>query len=347
MPKFYDDICEQPQAIQRTIKALESSLTALQPYADQLRKRTLERVILTGMGGSYAAATLCQLMLIKAGITALVVETAELIYDYRAFFTPQTLIIAISQSGQSVEIVRLLDIVEWLKERPAVIGITNTEQSSLGQRSTSALLIQAGEEQSVASKTYTCTLTALVGLGTLLTDAPLKPCFDGLNRAADKIESNLANWSQRAQHIAGQIGKSAQFMVYLGRSVSRASALAGALLTKETAKLPAEGMIGGQFRHGPVEVLTPEVAVAVFMGSGHVRELNIALLNDLEARNANVIPIGNEVSGPLSIEVPTLDDWLMPLVEIVPIQLLAGELAATRGIVPGEFRHGTKVTTVE
>ncbi len=347
MANFYDDIREQPEAIRRTIKALESRLIALQPYAQQLRDGTLERVILTGMGGSYAASTLCQLMLIKAGITALVVETAELIYDYRAFFTPGTLIIAVSQSGQSVEIVRLLDVVDWLKERPTVIGITNTEQSSLGQRSASSLMIQAGEEQAVASKTYTCTLTALYALGTLLTATSLDACFAGLSSAANIIESNLTVWSQRAQHIAGEIGKSAQFMVYLGRSASRASALTGALLTKETAKLPAEGMIGGQFRHGPVEVLTPEVVVGIFMGSGHVRELNIALLNDLEARNANVIPIGNEVSGPLSIEVPALDDWLTPLVEIVPIQLLAGELAAARGIVPGEFRHGTKVTTVE
>lgn len=347
MTNFYDDIREQPQAIRRTIKAFESSLTVLQPYAEQLRNGTLQRVILTGMGGSFAASTLCQLMLIKAGITALVVETAELIYDYQAFFTPKTLIIAVSQSGQSVEIVRLLDIVDWLKDRPTVIGITNTEQSSLGQRSTSALLLQAGEEQSVSSKTYTCTLAAIYAVGTLLTGAPLKPCFESLNRTADTIENNLSGWSQRAQEIAAQIGKSVQAMVYLGRSASRASALAGALLTRETAKLPAEGMVGGQFRHGPLEIIAPEVAIGMFMGSGHVRELNTTLLSDLETRNANVIPIGNEVSGPLSIEVPVLDDWLMPLVEIVPVQLLAGELATARGIVPGEFRHGTKVTTVE
>lgn len=341
MSGLRDEIREQPATIRQTIKAITPHLSTLQSYATDLQKG--RPVIITGMGGSFAAGTLCQFGLMESGFPALALETSELLYHYQTLLDQQPIIIMISQSGRSVEIVRLLD---QLTDQSPVIGITNTPQSPLALRSANALVIQAGEEQTVSSKTYTCTLTALVLLTGALTGKPEADAVRSLEAVAQTIEITLPSWQEQAQHIAGRI-RQAQFIEFLGRGLSRASALTGALITKETAKIPTEGMVGGQFRHGPIEVLAPGVVAVIFMGSGAERHLNQGLAQDIEAHGGQVIRIGSDLTDDLAFNVPAVDDFVMPLAEIVPVQLLAAELAALRGFPVGEFRHGTKVTTTE
>src|SRR5262249_47237864 len=103
----------------------------------------------------------------------------------------------------------------------------------------------------------------------------------------------------------------------------------------------------GQFRHGPIEVLGANIAVVIFMGAGAERRRNEKLAEDIEARGAQVIRIGTEIKGDLGFGLPLLDDFVLPIAEIVPVQLLAAELAAQRGFPVGEFRYGAKITTTE
>jgi glucosamine--fructose-6-phosphate aminotransferase (isomerizing) len=123
--------------------------------------------------------------------------------------------------------------------------------------------------------------------------------------------------------------------------------MTAALITKETAKIPTEGMVGGQFRHGPMEVIAPPVTTVIFASSGRTRDLNVNLARDLAGREGPVVMIGMSVPGALHIAVPSTDEWLTPILEIVPIQMIAAELAAQRGLQVGHFRYGQKVTTTE
>lgn len=347
MTGFYDDLYEQPIAIRRTVEALTNNLAPVSEYAARIKNGEIQRVIFTGMGSSYAAATFCQLTLTKHNVMALAIESSELIVDHDYFLTPQTLIVAISQSGRSIEIIRLLDVLENLPAPAPVIGITNTVGSPLETRSTLALVTQATEEDSVSTKTYTCALAALNLLCCVLTGTPLDEMAKKLLQAADIIESNIPIWKQQATEIAEHIFPQMRFMEFIGRGSARTSALTAALITKETAKLPTEGMIGGQFRHGPVEVVDEKVAIVIFMGTGNARVLNDALAHDLVLRGGHVIAIGANVSTPSSINIPALEDNIATVVEIVPIQLLAAALATLRGFIPGNFRYSSKVTTTE
>lgn len=343
MPTLRDEIRQQPETIRRTIDSVVPSLAALKPYTEELRNG--RPVVVTGMGGSYAAGTLCHFGLMENRITAFMMETSELVHR-KALLEQKPLTVIISQSGQSVEIVRLVDDLKRDPAHGAIIGVTNTPGSALATGSTQTLLTQAGEEKTVATKTYTCTVAGLVLLADALCGKSQAESIAHVQQAADAIEAALPAWETRAREI-GQAIKDAQFVEFLGRGASRASALTGALVTKETAKIPTEGMVGGQFRHGPLEVLQAGIVVAIFMGSGAERALNEALATEIETRGAQVIRIGSAIDHPLGFDVPSLDDFVLPIAEIVPVQLLAAELAEQRGFVAGEFRHGTKVTTTE
>ena len=341
MPGIRDEIRSQPEVIRKTIQSVRAALPALAPFAADLKNG--RQVVITGMGGSFSAGTLAQFGLIENGVQAVTVESSELLYHAQHLFDPRPLFIMISQSGESREVVRLLEALDKRNAECPIIGITNTPDSTLEQGSTQTLLIQAGEEKTVSTKTYTCTLAALVLLTAALTGWDAAPQVE---QAAHAIETALPDWEAQAKQIAERIGKTT-FIEFLGRGASRASALTAALITKETAKLPTEGMVGGQFRHGPLEVLAPEITVVLFMGTQIERTLNDALATDIEARGASVIRIGSGVQGDLGFNIPALDDFVMPIAEIVPVQLLAAELAAQRGFPVGEFRYGTKVTTTE
>ncbi|MBI1259474.1 MAG: SIS domain-containing protein [Chloroflexi bacterium] len=341
MPGIYDEIRSQPDVIRKTVQSITAALPALAPFAPDLKEG--RQVIITGMGGSFAAGTLAQFSLIENGMQAVTFESSELLYHSQHLFDRKPLIIMISQSGESREVVRLLEELDRREAKCPIIGITNTPGSTLAQRSTHTLMIQAGEEKTVSTKTYTCTLAALILLTAALTGSDAS---QQVEEAARTIEAALPGWEAQARQVAERIAKTA-FIEYLGRGASRASALTAALITKETAKLPTEGMVGGQFRHGPLEVLAPEITVAIFMGSGIERTLNDGLAADIEARGAAVLRIGSTIEHDLGFDVPPLDDFVMPLAEIIPVQLLAAELAAQRGFPVGEFRYGTKVTTTE
>ena len=344
MPGLRDEIRSQPETIRKTILSVRADLPALASYAADVKNG--RQVLLTGMGGSFAAGTLCQFGLIERGVQAMTLESSELLYHFRPLFDTKPLIVMISQSGESREIVRLLDELDNRYAKCPVIGITNNRESSLARRSTHALVFQAGEEKTVSTKTYTCTLAALVLLTSALSGSGEQEAAQAVESAAQAIESSLSDWEAKAHQIAERIARTT-FVEFLGRGASRASALTSALITKETAKLPAEGMVGGQFRHGPIEVIAPEITVTIFMGSATERSLNITLAADIAARGAQVIRIGSSVQHDLGLNIPPLNELVMPIAEIVPVQLLAAELAGLRGFPVGEFRYGSKVTTTE
>ena len=161
-------------------RRLETS-KPLQDVAARLNKGKFQRVVLTGMGSSFHALHPLNLELISHGITALMVETSELVHYKNRFFDPKTLIIAVSQSGQSAEMVRL---AQTNHKRCTVIAVTNTPDSPLAKHANAAVFTQAGNEFSVSCKTYVTALMALKWLGDVLCERDLRRTRRELKEAA-------------------------------------------------------------------------------------------------------------------------------------------------------------------
>ena len=139
--EYLRDILDQPRALDATLAGLEVSKT-LHQLAARLQKGKFKTVVLTGMGSSFHALHPLNIELINHGLTAMMVETSELLHYRSRLFDPKTLIVAVSQSGQSAEVVRLLEIN---RGKSSVIAITNTPDSPLAERADATILSQAGQ----------------------------------------------------------------------------------------------------------------------------------------------------------------------------------------------------------
>jgi len=349
MSGLIDEIYEQPDALHRLLNAAPAILPDLAQWGQKLKQATqqqIRRVVFTGMGSSFYAAYPALIYLLQHGIDAQTIEASELYYDYRLLLDKTTLLIAISQSGRSIEIGKLVDEVSG---KVPIIGVTNDPESPLAQQSNSQFLIYAGQESTVSTKTYTCTLAALHILARALVGSDSE--LDGLRYAADRIGENLPAWSRQIDDLVVQTEPN-RFLVFIGRGPSRATAMTGALITKETAKVPTEGIVGGQFGHGPREVIGAGITALIFAGAGPARNLNLTLVKDLGKTAGKAVLIDNQertIPNVISLDLNAkeLDQWTLPLAEIIPIQLFAAQLAAARGLEAGKFFFGQKITTTE
>lgn len=345
MTGFIDEIFEQPEALRRCVAAFDPQ--PLQAWRDGLRNGNLRRVIFSGMGSSIHAATAAALHLQEAGFDALTVEASELLYYSGALLNEHTLLVPISQSGRSVEVVKLLDVAGG---RCPILGITNTADSPLAQAGQATILIQAGAERTVSTKTYTNTLAALHLLVLALLGESVSAGQGAITRLATAIGEYLPAWKAQSEALVAALPEP-RSLFFLGRGPSRASALTGALICKESTRLPAEGMVSGQFRHGPMEVIEPGVLPVMFGGPEQTRTLNVKLAEALAGLSGGLVYIGAGAADGLPagsvFALPEVGDPLLPIAEAVPTQLVVAALAARRGLYIDGFRYGQKVTVTE
>lgn len=171
-----------------------------------------------------------------------------------------------------------------------------------------------------------------------------------LRGAISAIESFLESWEENVDRLVEFLGVTESVFI-LGRGPSMASAMTGSLILKESAKVHAEGMSSGQFRHGPLELASPGFAAIVFASSGQTKALNLRLARDIAEFGGKVVLIGEgedtHPKGILTLPLPALKELYAPLTEIVPVQLLARRLAIEKGLKPGEFERAKKVTRHE
>jgi len=335
------DILSQPQALEDTLCAL--ALTKpLQELAGKLNHGKFHRVVLTGMGSSFHALHPLNLELISRGFTAIMVETSELVHYKNRFFDPKTLIVAVSQSGQSAEMLRL---IEMNHGHSAVIAVTNTPDSPLAKSAYVAVVTQAGKEFSVSCKTYVTALMALEWLGHALCQRDLRRTRSALKRAAPAVAAYLAHWKQNVQNLACQL-KDIRHLFLVGRGASLAAVGTGALIVKESDHFHAEGMSSAAFRHGPLEMLSEENFVLVFSGNKKTKDLNRRLLEDIQEKGGRAEFLGEDASyAPFQIPVDGLS--IRPILEILPVQMITLAIAAQNGREPGRFELASKVTTIE
>ena len=338
---YLQDILDQPRALEDTLAHLETSAT-LESLVGKLDGGGFRNVVLTGMGSSFHALHPMNLALIDQGFIPLMVETGELVHYMKPLFDPKTLIIAVSQSGQSAEMVRLL---EMNHRRAAVIAVTNTPKSPLANCADATVFTRAGHEFSVSCKTYVTALMALEWLTAILCKRDLRRAHEELKQASPSVQTYLSDWKQHVRSLTKLLNGTRQLFL-VGRGRSRAAVETGALIVKESAHFSAEGMSSAAFRHGPFEMLSEEILVLVFAGDEPTRSLNERLAEDIPQQGGRAELVGvDAVLAPC--QLPVAPRWVQPILEILPVQMVTLALAAQAGREPGRFELATKVTTRE
>ncbi|GAA2240796.1 SIS domain-containing protein [Rarobacter faecitabidus] len=335
---YLDDIKEQPAALRRFVQGTER--IAL-PGA----RAAYDRIILTGMGGSHFANYYLWRALASQGIDTQWVASDELLSWGDLPAGQQTLVIAVSQSGGSGE------VVTWAKRHAGrsdidILAVTNNpEARELLGTARASVQIVAGPEETVSTKTYLNTLAA----GRLIADAIAgqdpASTREELVQVADGIEAYLDGpWHASIAPLIAADGE-AKSRIVVGRDAAIGTALQGALIIKEAAKVQYEALSAGQFRHGPLDLADPSLLIWLFTGGSATAEQDEKMVRELVGHGARVVTSGSAYDGVPQIELPATPAGYEEFGAIVPIELATIPLAEIRGLVPGEFRHNQKVTT--
>jgi glucosamine--fructose-6-phosphate aminotransferase (isomerizing) len=240
-----------------------------------------------------------------------------------------------------VETVRLLEMARGTAD---VVGITNTADSPLARLSAAALLTRAGEEMTVACKTYAATFIALEWLGDLLCGGTTAELKTQTGPALEAMRRYLGQWPAHVDELLRTLD-GVQDIFVVGRGTALAAAGMGGLILKESTHYHAEGMSAAAFRHGPFEMLSGAVFVAILEGDDRSSALSWKLAADVREAGGRAAVVSPEAEG--AFRIPTSGGRVRPLVEILPIEMLTLALAAAKGREPGRFERITKVTGVE
>ncbi len=338
---YLRDVLDQPSALAACWESLREDPDLSRAGAG-LREGKYRRAVLTGMGSSLHALYPLHLLLTRRGVISLLAETSELIHYMPAALTSETLLVAVSQSGRSAEILRLLEIA---RGRCPIIGVTNDEDSPLARVAGARLLIHAGAEFSVSAKTYVTSLLSLEWLGAVLAGTDAGLAKERLSRAAPATRQYLAGWTSHLDYLLSSLDGVRQVFV-TGRGPSLAAALTGGLILKESARFAAEGMSSAAFRHGPFESLCDAVFVAVFEGENVTAPLNRRLVSDIRRAGGRSEAVA-DYDTPEAFRIPEVYPCLLPIVEILPVQMMSLALAAIKGHEAGRFSLASKVTGTE
>lgn len=338
--RIIDDILAQPAAFatlaetgpQRWEQAL-ASLGDLGRFG---------RVVLTGMGSSYFACIAGACALAAHGIPAVFELTSSLLYYGRGRLQPNDLVVAVSQSGESIEVVELLKHLAG--NGNVTIGVTNDASSATAGLAHATLEIRVEPDHGVAIKTYGASVLTLLYLVARLAGESPETWVAQVRNAADAVSE--ANRMGPAWQALGRELSAFKAAAVTGRGPSLSAAMSGALLLNEVSKVPAWGEDGGEFRHGVIEVAEPGFLAGVVMADGPSRELGAVLAADLAAAGARVLVAATraaqataEATGATVLALPDISEALAPVVQVVPFQWISVGWAEARGFAPGKFRY--------
>ncbi|AFL96100.1 glucosamine-fructose-6-phosphate aminotransferase [Thermococcus cleftensis] len=345
------EIYEQPRAVR---DAMHGNVDAVRKAAEEIAR--YEKVFIVAMGTSYHAGLVGKYLFQRLANRVPIVEDAsEFRYEFENVIDEDTLVIAITQSGETADTLAAMKLAK--RKGAKVLAIVNVVGSMATRIADLTLYTHAGPEIGVAAtKTYTTQLAVLTMLAIELArvlgtadDGYLSSLVDGLSRVPELMEEVLKHDASLRELAEGLAGKSDFF--YIGRGVSVPTALEGALKLKEISYIHAEGLSAGELKHGPLALLEEGVPVVAIAPSGKTFEKMLGNIEESRARGAFIIGLGDrEELGRVSdvlVQMPPMDELLTPIVYAVPLQLLAYHLAVLRGNDPDKPRNLAKSVTVE
>jgi glucosamine--fructose-6-phosphate aminotransferase (isomerizing) len=337
---YLRDILDQPRALERTLARMQAT-DALLDLAKRLRGK--ERVVLTGMGSSHLGLAPLHLRLVDAGLVPITVEASELLHYQRRLVADSGLVVLVSQSGRSAEILRVLELARG--QGGATLAVTNTPDSPLAREASAVVLTDAGEEATVSCKTYLAAQVALAWVGEVLGGGDCEQARLALAETVPGVAAYLAAWRSHVEWFAERLG-SVRAVYYTGRGPSLAAAGVAGLVTKESTHRPAEGMSAAAFRHGPLEMVDAGVALIAFAGASRTRALNEALVADVRAAGGRGFLAAEDAPEP-ALRLPAVAEIGRPVVELLPVEMITLAIAALDGREAGRFVRVTKVTESE
>jgi glucosamine--fructose-6-phosphate aminotransferase (isomerizing) len=358
------EIAEQPQAVADTLLGRLTDdgrlmLDEMRLSDDDLRE--VDKIIVVACGTAFHAGLVAKYAIEHWTRIPCEVELASEFRYRDPVLTRSTLIIAISQSGETMD--TLMALRHAREQRSRVLAICNTNGSTIPRESDAVLYTHAGPEIAVAStKGYLTQIVAcfLVGLylaqvrGTKYGDE-ISGVVDDLRQMPDKIARVLADL-EPVKALAREL-KDAPSVLFLGRHVGYPTALEGALKLKELAYMHAEGFAAGELKHGPIALIEEGVPVIAAVPSPRGRSVLhdklVSNLQEVRARGARTIVIAEdgdtavEPYADLVIRIPESPTLLQPLLSTVPLQVFACEMASARGHDVDQPRNLAKSVTVE
>jgi len=350
MNKFLAEILEQPQSLEDTLKyyCSDEGEKRLKTINGLINDKKFEQIIFTGMGSSYFTSYAAACLFNSMGSNSCSINTSELLYYHSSLINEKKLIVCISQSGESFE------VVKFLEDHPAdihCIGVSNEVNSLLYKKANESLMSKAGKEEMTSTKTYTSILLALTILGWYHTGTWGRDKINQIKKSIEDTGKFLSLYKDQITNEIEFIGD-VEFIQFIGRGPSYANARQSELMFKEAAKIPASGAFGGEFRHGPLEMVQPGFKSILFVPEGNTYEQGVRLVEDIAKYQGKVIMITNkdpELSDE-NIKVIIInqpDEYLFLIQSIIPVQLMVNQLALSKGFEPGNFVHGGKVTITE
>ena len=355
------EIHEQPEAVAATFRGRVNAETGEVriPEANltpELVAR-LRRVVLVSCGTSYHAGLVARLMIERlAGLSAEVDLASE--FRYRdPVVGPDTLVVAISQSGETAD---TLGAAKTARLKGAsVLAITNIVGSALAREADGVIYTHAGPEIGVAStKTFTATITAAYVLALALgLQRGALTATEAQKRASELLEipgimTEALRHLEPVAELARRLFRHENFL-YLGRGVHYPIALEGALKLKEISYIHAEGYAGGEMKHGPIALIDETMPVVALVPRDGTYERMAGNVEEVKARGGRIIAIAHPGDTAMArradhvLEVPPAVDLLAPLVTVIPLQLLAYHIAIARGCDVDQPRNLAKSVTVE
>ena len=355
------EIHEQPRAITDTFRgriAPETGTVVLPDVnLDPATVKALERVVFVACGTAFHAATLGRTMVERlAGLGAEVDLASE--FRYRdAIVGPETLVVAISQSGETADTLGAVKAAR-LKGCP-ILAITNVVGSALAREATGVLYMHAGPEIGVAStKAFATMVVAVYLLGLWLgRQRNAITAEDVKKRIHDLVE--IPRLVEKTLELDGQISALARELahardfLYLGRGVQYPIALEGALKLKEISYIHAEGYAGGEMKHGPIALIADGLPVVALAPRDSSYDRMLGNMEEVRARDGLLIAVCHPGDRAVAskaqhvIEVPPCAELLAPLLTVIPLQLLAYHVAVRRGCDVDQPRNLAKSVTVE
>ena len=355
------EIFEQPRSIadclRGRLKANEGYLRlgGIREYANKLENA--ERIIIVACGTSWHAGLVAEYIFEEFCRIPVEVEYASEFRYRNPIIKEGDVVIAISQSGETADTLAALELA---KSKGAVLfGICNVVGSSISRLTDEGAYTHAGPEIGVAStKAFTAQLTVLTMMalqvanrkGTLSLST-YKQMLVELETIPAKVEKAL-ELNDQIKYIAEIFKDSANFL-YLGRGYNFPVALEGALKLKEISYIHAEGYPAAEMKHGPIALIDEEMPVAFIATRDKSYEKVVSNIQEVRARKGRVIAIvteGDKVipeMAEFTIEVPSTHEALMPMVSVIPLQLLSYHIAVMRGCNVDQPRNLAKSVTVE
>lgn len=342
---LYQEIHEQPAVLAELLAQEQTTAATL---ARTMRQRNIQQVWIAARGTSDNAGRYAQYLLGAANGLPVGLTTPSLfsVYERPPHFPPHSLVLGISQSGQSPDIVAVL--AEARRQGALTAAITNRPASPLGQAAEFVLALHAGEERAVAAtKTYTTELLAIALLSAHLGQDAAQLAW--LDRVPELVQAALmANSTADIAAIASRYRYMTRCVV-IGRGFNYATAFEMALKLKELTYTMVEPYSSADFLHGPLALIEHGFPAVVLAPSGALTADVVEFIGRLQTHHAEVLVVSDAAEqlarGRLGLRLPTaVPEWLSPLVTIVPGQLLALHLAHERGYSIDQPRGIAKVT---